>query len=240
MKRTLVYLALFATSGIGFSQGNEKPEGGGTLGGLFDKVKDLKVPESVTGLPAQLTDLKESYLETAKAVEELKVEVAKLREEVAALRAENADLSKAVGGKVKATSLSDMLKPIEVSATDLVSAYAEDRTKADDQYVDKYLKVIGHVDSFESGTQSIEIYLRAEGLDSKVRCSLKRDNSLFVEVLPTQGRLISRNDRRTLLTVGQPVAILGTCKGARLNVELINSKIDGLEEKKIEEPAPKK
>jgi len=226
-------------SGASFSQGQEK-ESGGTLGGLFDKVKDLKVPESVTGLPAQLTDLKESYLETAKTVEELKIEVGLLRDEVAKLRAENAELTQSVGGKVKAASLTDLLKPIEVSSSELVAVYSEDRGSADKRYTDKYLKVIGSIAKFESGTQSIEIFLKADGLDSQVRCTLKRDNSLFVEVLPSQGRLISRNDRRTLLTVGQPIAILGTCTGARLNVEVINAKIDGLEEKKIEKPEPKK
>ena len=238
MKRLLLIFTALVTVGTAFSQG-EKKESGSTLGGLLDRVKDLKVPDSVTNLPSQITDLKESYLETAKSVEDLKIEVGKLRDEVASLRAENAELSKAVGGKVKADSLTDLMKPIEVSASNLVAVYAEDRRSADEQYTDKYLKVIGSIEKFESGTQSIEIFLNADGFDTQVRCTLKRDNSLFVEVLPAQGRLISRNDRRTLLTVGQPVAILGTCKGSRLNVEMINAKIDGLEEKKIEKPEPK-
>ena len=96
MKRLLLIFTALVTVGTAFSQG-EKKESGSTLGGLLDRVKDLKVPDSVTNLPSQITDLKESYLETAKSVEDLKIEVGKLRDEVASLRAENAELSKAVG-----------------------------------------------------------------------------------------------------------------------------------------------
>lgn len=216
-----------------FSQ-EAKEEAPPSLGDLFNKVKDIKVPESVSGLPKQITELKESYLETTKTLEALKVEVDTLRAEVYELRKDNEALRAAVGEKVKETGIAALLKPTEIAATDLVSAY---QSEAATKYRDRYLKVVGTISSFETGSQSIVIYLKADGTESRVRCELQTGADFFVDVLPTQGRLISRNDRRTLLSVGQPVAILGTCKGAQLNVELANCSIVGLTEKRIAEPA---
>lgn len=238
-RTVLIPLSLFALIGTVTAQ---EEEGSATksLGDLFNKVKDMKVPESVTNLPSQITELKESYLETAKTVEELRSEVENLRRDVYALSRENEELRKAVGVKVKDDNLAALLKPTEISATDLVTRYAEDAALADERYRDKYLKVVGLVAGFEAGTQSIEILLRADGQDSKVRCFVQTGADLFVDVLPSQGRLISRNDRRTLLTVGQPVGIIGTCRGAGLNVEILNGRLDGIVEREIKEPEPKK
>jgi regulator of replication initiation timing len=219
-----------------FSQ-EAKEEAPPSLGDLFNKVKDIKVPESVSGLPKQITELKESYLETTKTLEALKVEVDTLRAEVYELRKDNEALRAAVGEKVKETGIAALLKPTEIAATDLVSAYQSEAGEAATKYRDRYLKVVGTISSFETGSQSIVIYLKADGTESRVRCELQTGADFFVDVLPTQGRLISRNDRRTLLSVGQPVAILGTCKGAQLNVELANCSIVGLTEKRIAEPA---
>jgi len=212
---------------------------GSSLGDLFNKVKDIKVPDSVSSLPTQITELKESYLETAKAVDELRSEVETLRNEVYDLRKENEELREAVGVKVKENELSGLLKPEEITATNLVGAYKIDRIAADEEYKNSYLKVVGTIASFETGSQSIVLSLKSESNESLIRCEIETSNSFYVDVLPTQGRLISRNDRRTLLTVGQPVAVLGTCTGASLNVNLINAKIEGLIEKRAAEP-PKK
>ena len=233
-RRLLVAILL---SGSACLSQEPKTDAPGSLGDLFNKVKDLKVPESVTGLPKQITELKESYLETVKSVDELKVEVGELRKEVYELRKENERLRTAVGVKVKEAGITDLLKPEEITATDLVRQFQEDATAADGRYRDKYLKVVGTITAFESGSQTIVAYLRADGFESQVRCNLQTGSDFYVDVLPTQGRLISRNDRRTLLSVGQPVSIVGTCKGAQLNVELTNGSIAGLTEKKKEEPA---
>ncbi len=233
MLRTLssVVPILLACS-FGFSQeAKETPAAPGSLGDLFNKVKEIKVPESVSGLPKQLTELKSSYLETAKAVEELKVEVDKLRDEVYELRKENEQLRAAVGGKVKEMSIKELLKPVEITATDLALSYQKDSATADSKYRDQYLKVVGTIAAFESAKQ-ISLTLRAEGLGSQVHCNLQPGPDFFVDVIPTQGRLISRNDRRTLLTVGQPVTVMGTCKGLALNVEMVNCIIEGLVEKR--------
>lgn len=219
--------------------GAQDEEGGSSLGDLFKKVKDIKVPESVTGLPEQLTDLKNSYIETAKTVEALQSEVEMLRQEVYDLRKQNEELAKAVGAKVESDGLRALLKPEEVSATRLVEKYEEDRAAAAEQYGQQYLKVIGMIDRFETAPQSVILYLRADNRESAVRCQVPTGSDLYVEALPAQGRLVSRNDRRSLLSVGQPVAIIGTCQGKSLNVELVNCRIDGLTEKKVEEP-PKK
>jgi polyhydroxyalkanoate synthesis regulator phasin len=235
----LIALLLFAQIGMITAQ-EEKESGTKSLGDLFSKVKDMKVPDSVANLPSQISELKESYLETAKTVEELRSEVEILRSNVYALRKENEELRNAVGVKLKDDSLAALLKPTEISATELVTRYADDSADADERYRDKYLKVVGLVAGFEAGTQSIEIFLRAEGQDIKVRCLVQTGADLFVDVLPSQGRLISRNDRRTLLTVGQPVAIIGTCGGAGLNVEILNGRIDGIVEREIKKPKPKK
>ena len=213
---------------------------GSSLGDLFNKVKDLKVPDSVSSLPTQLTELKESYLETAKSVDELRLEVESLRNEVYDLRKENEELRSAVGVKVKENELTSLLKPEEITATNLVGAYKIDRIAADEEYKNRYLKVVGTIASFEAGSQSIILSLKSESNDSLIQCEIENGNNFFVDALPSQGRLISRNDRRTLLTVGQPVAILGTCTGATLNVNLINAKIDGLIEKRVVEPSKKK
>lgn len=230
--------AIVLICAAGFSQ-EAKEETPGSLGDLFNKVKDLKVPDSVSGLPKQITELKDSYLETAKAVEALKIEVDTLRVEVYELRKENEQLRAAVGVKVKEEGIKELLKPREISATDLVRRYQEDSAAADGQFRDQYLKVVGTVTAFESGSQSIVVSLRADGLESQVTCNLQTGADFFVDVLPAQGRLISRNDRRTLLTVGQPVSILGTCLGLRLNVEMTNCSIEGLTEKrKVEAVKP--
>ena len=222
------------------ARGQESEESGSSIGDLFKKVKDIKVPESVSNLPAQITELKEAYLETAKTVEELRVEVDDLRQQVYDLSKQNEELRKAVGVKVEEDSLTALMKPEEVSSTDLVRRYSEDRAAADERYRGKYLKVVGSLARVEPGTQSIELYLRAEGHDSQVKCTVQTGADLFVDVLPSQGRIISRNDRRTLLAVGQPVTVIGTCRGAGLNVELANCRIDGLMEERVEETPPKK
>lgn len=219
---------------------DEKGGTGSSLGDLFNKVKDLKVPESVSSLPTQITDLKESYLETAKSVDVLRNEVETLRNEVYDLRKENEEMRAAVGVKVKENELSSLLKPEEITATNLVGAYKIDRIAADEEYKNRYLKVVGTIASFDAGSQAIIISLKSESNESLIRCEIQSGNDFYVDVLPSQGRLISRNNRRTLLTVGQPVAILGTCTGATLNVNLINAKIDGLTEKKVAEPPKKK
>jgi len=239
MLRTLSRVAAILLVGsFGFSQETkETPPAPSSLGDFFNKVKEIKVPDSVSGLPKQLTDLKSSYLETAKAVEELKVEVDKLRGEVYELRKENEQLRVAVGGKVKEMSIKELLKPQEISATDLALSYQKDSAAADSKYRDQYLKVVGTILAFESGKQ-ISLTLRTEGSSAQVHCNLQPGPDFYVDVIPSQGRLISRNDRRTLLTVGQPVTVLGTCKGLTLNVEMENCTIEGLVEKRA--PAEKK
>lgn len=222
----------------GISQ--EKEERSGSLGDLLNKVKDIKVPDSVSNLPAQITELKESYIETAKTVEELRIEVDQLRDEVYELRKENEVLREAVGEKVKTDELGSILKPEEISATNLVGAFRTDGEAADKQYKNRYLKVVGTIDSFETGSSGIILALRSDTAEAKVRCSFQSGPEFFVDVLPAQGRLISRNDRRTLLTVGQPVAVLGTCTGAALNVDMINCRIEGFVEKRKEDPPEKK
>ena len=86
----------------------EKESGSSSLGDLFNKVKDIKVPESVTNLPTQLQELKESYLKTAETVDALRKEVGVLRSEVEALKNENARLQQAVGTKVAADDRSSL------------------------------------------------------------------------------------------------------------------------------------
>tara|TARA_R110000850_G_scaffold14726_7_gene46676 strand:- start:1601 stop:2326 length:726 start_codon:yes stop_codon:yes gene_type:complete len=234
-----ILFGIVLSCGLSIAQ-DEGESGGSSLGDLFKKVKDLKVPDSVSNLPTQITELKESYLETAKTVETLRIEVDQLREEVYMLRTENKALQEAVGVKVKESDLAAMLKPIEISATDLAAEYKADRNAAEGKYRDRYLKVVGVVAGFETGAQTIELFLKAEGTDSKIRCKILTGPDLYVDVLPSQGRMVSRNDRSPLLSVGQPVAVIGTCSGAGLNVELINCRIDGLEEKRIVKPEPKK
>ncbi|MCB1234637.1 MAG: hypothetical protein KDM91_06160 [Verrucomicrobiae bacterium] len=235
--------SVLAIAGTAPGQDTDSPSGdtkpaSSSLGDLFNKVKDLKVPDSVASLPTQLTELKESYLETAKTVETLRKEVEALREEVEALKADNAALREAVGTKVAADSRAEMLKPAEIASGELIRAWKSDAAAAASQYQDRYLKVIGTVESFQStGTQEVEIYLIGAGADAgtgRVRCRFRRDANFHVEVIPAQGRLVSRNDRSTLLSVGQPVAVLGTCAGMNLDVELINCRVEGLAAQRAE------
>ena len=124
----LIALLLFAQIGMITAQ-EEKESGTKSLGDLFSKVKDMKVPDSVANLPSQISELKESYLETAKTVEELRSEVEILRSNVYALRKENEELRNAVGVKLKDDSLAALLKPTEISATELVTRYADDSAR---------------------------------------------------------------------------------------------------------------
>ncbi|HRX55105.1 MAG TPA: hypothetical protein P5016_11365, partial [Verrucomicrobiales bacterium] len=54
----LVFLTALADGQVRAQSGETKSP---SLGDLFNKVKELKVPESVSGLPQQLTDLRDSY-----------------------------------------------------------------------------------------------------------------------------------------------------------------------------------
>ena len=228
------FVALAATGSVALMHADDTGEEGNSLGDLFNKVKDIKVPDSVSNLPSQITELKESYLETTKTVDALRIEVDQLREEVYMLKKTNEELRSAVGIKVKEDNLTAMLKPIEISATDLVAEFRADKAAAEKKYRDRYLKVIGLISAFETGSSSIEMFLRAEGSDARVHCQLMAGPDFHVDVLPAHGQLISRNDRRPLLSVGQPVAVVGTCLGAGLNVEMGNARIDGLVEKRVE------
>lgn len=219
------------------AQGQKKSDGGSSLGDLLSKVKELKVPESVSNLPGQLAELKESYLETTRTVDTLRTEVAALREEVEALKADNARLREAVGGKLASDSRADLLKPVEVSAPELARAWRADKTQAATAYGGRYLKVIGTIDAFETAVQEVVIVLKSDS-DARVRCHIRRDANFHAEVLASQGRMIDRNDRTTLLSVGQPVAILGTCEGIDLDVKLSNCRVEGLEVKRLDPPKP--
>jgi hypothetical protein len=227
--------ALLASTGLVCSQETEK--GGSSFGDLLNKVKDIKVPDSVANLPTQLQELKESYLKTAETVDALRKEVGLLRSEVEALKNENAVLREAVGTKVAANDRSALLKPLEVSADELATAWRSDREKASGTYGGRYLRVVGLVDGFESASQDVIVFLKT-ATESRVRCHIRRDAGFHVEVLASQGRLIDRNDRTTILAAGQPVAILGTCDGIELDVKLSSCSIEGVEVRKVEEPRP--
>ena len=232
---SLASLVLFAFSALGQAQSKDSGGGGGgsSLGDLLNKVKDIKVPDSVSNLPNQLTELKDAYLETAETVEELRLEVSALREEVEALKSENAELRSAVGDKVSTDSRSELLKPTEISASELVQAYATDREAASKTFNRRYLKVIGLIEGFETATQEIVIILRSDA-GTRVRCHVTRDANFHAEVLASQGRVINRNDRSTLLSVGQPVSIVGTCEGMDLDLNLSNCRVEGVTAKKTD------
>ena len=97
-----VCLGLAFVGATGLRADDDKKDSGGSLGDLFSKVKDLKIPDSVATLPAQLTELKDAYLKTAETVEQLRIEVDRLSEEVAALKTDNSELRTvdAVGAEV--------------------------------------------------------------------------------------------------------------------------------------------
>ncbi len=206
---------------------------GSSLGGLLDSLKDLKVPDSVAKFPEQLKELKDAYLKTAKTVEELQKEVEILRQEVKVLREEQAQVKKSQLSEIKTGT--SALQVQEVTAEQLVAAFAEDSVSAKQNFKQRYIKVQGAIQSFETGAKEIVIFLRADSSDSRVKCSFKRDNNFHVEVVASQGRLVSRNDRTTLLTVGQPVTIVGTCTGKDIDVTLVNCHMEGLDSKREKE-----
>jgi len=204
---------------------DDKKDSGGSLGDLFKKVKDIKVPDSVATLPGQLTELKDAYLKTAQTVEELTRQVERLNDEVAALKADNVELHKALADK---RVRDDLTKAAEVTSGELIEAYGGDVGAADAVWKGRYLRVSGPIERFESGTQEDYIFLRGAAPGTLVRCAVKRNTTNDIDVIPTQGRMVSREDRSTLLTVGQPVTIAGTCTGAELNVMLENCRIENL------------
>ena len=165
------------------------------------------------------------------------VEITVTRSEVEALKNENALLTQAVGAKVAASDRSALLKPVELSADELTNAWRTNKDKATADYAGRYLKIIGIVEAFESAAQDVIVILKTN-TESRVRCFIRRDASFHVEVLASQGRLVNRNDRTTILATGQPIAILGTCEGMELDVRMISCSIEGLEVRKIEQPKP--
>ncbi len=211
------------------AEDEKKEEKGTSFGGLFDSLKELKVPDSVTKFPGQLKELKNAYLKTAQTVEDLQKEVSALREEVDFLRGEQEKRREAAAAKAAAGG---SLQVREVSAEQLVSAFEQDRAVAKQNFQGKYLKVRGAIQGFETRAKEVVIFLRAESSDTRVKCSFKRDDNFHVDVVSNQGRLVSRNDRTTLLTVGQPVTIVGTCTGSDIDVTLVNCHAEGLDSKR--------
>ncbi|MCF6312781.1 MAG: hypothetical protein L3J39_10050 [Verrucomicrobiales bacterium] len=227
---TFLFLCLLTSLPTAHAADDNKSKGS-SLGGLLDSLKDLKVPDSVSKLPQQLKELKDAYLKTTKTVEDLQKEVATLREEVATLREQQSQSEKTVPTKIDTGSA----QILEVTAEQLVEAFQEDRISAKKSFSQRYLKVKGAIQSFETGAKEIVIYLRANGTDARVKCHFKRDNNFHVEVVSSQGRLVSRNDRTTLLTVGQPLTVIGTCTGKSIDVTLVNCHAEGLNSKRIAE-----
>lgn len=230
----VIFLAILCSAAVARAE-EAKPaapeEGGSSLGDLFSKVKDLKVPESVSSLPAQLAEMKESYVETAKTVDALRAEVEELRAEVYALKTSNAELREAVGVKVATTSREEILKPIEVSAAALAKDWRDHKDLATEKFGGRYIRVLGTVDSFETATQELILVLKGDE-GTRVRCSIPRDANFHVEVIASQGRLVDRNNRATVLAVGQPVVVLGTCDGINLDVLLSTCRVEGIEVKR--------
>jgi len=68
------------------------------------------------------------------------------------LRKENEELHSAAGVKVKEDNLSSMLKPIEISATDLVKEFKTDKAAAEKKYRDRHFKVVGFISEFKRGS----------------------------------------------------------------------------------------
>lgn len=203
-----------------------------SLGDLLNSLKDMKVPDSVSNFPGQLKELKDAYLKTTETVEELQKEVAALRQEMKVLREEQAQLKKGLPGKISTGSVGSPMEIQELTAEDLVSAFAEDNKSAKRQFEGRYLKIQGAIQGFQTGAKEIVIFLRAETSDSRVKCSFKRDDNFHVEVVASQGRLVSRNDRTTLLTIGQPVTVVGTCTGTGIDVIMVNCHLEGVESKR--------
>ena len=231
-------LVPFFVGAVGLRADDDKKDSGGSLGDLFNKVKDLKVPDSVATLPAQLTELKDAYLKTAETVEKLRGEVDRLSEEVAALKADNGELRAALNDK---RVRDDLTKAAEVTSQELIEAFAGERLAAEAQWKGRYVKITGPVAKIESGTQELFIFLRGTDEGALVRCEINRDANFHVDVLAAQGRVVSRNDRSTVLAVGQPITVIGTCGGSDLNVLIENGKVEGINVvKKVENGKKKK
>ena len=226
--RVAMLAAILVGAPLWLAMADDKKDSGGSLGDLFKKVKDIKVPDSVATLPGQLTELKDAYLKTAQTVEELSIKVDQLNDEVAALKADNEQLHKALEDK---RVRDDLTEASEVTSAELIEAYDGDTGAADAVWKGRYLKVSGPIERFESGNQEDFVYLRGIASGTLIRCAVKRNISNDIDVIPTQGRMVRREDRSTLLTVGQPVTITGTCVGAELNVILENCRIDGFDSK---------
>jgi len=217
-------------------EGGEKKEKSksSSLGDFLNNLKDMKVPESVAKFSEQLKELKDAYLKTAKTVEELQKEVVALRQEVKELRDEQAQLKKG-DGKTSGVGSGSSLGVPEMTAEQLVLAFAEDIRSAERQFEGRYLKVQGAILGFQTGAKQIVIFLRAGTSDLRVKCIFKRDDNFHVEVIASQDRLVSRNDRTTLLTIGQPVTIVGTCIGTAFDVTLVNCHLEGIDSKRKSE-----
>ena len=220
----LVFLTALADGQVQAQSGEPKSP---SLGDLFNKVKELKVPESVSGLPQQLTDLRDSYLKTSASVEELKKDMAALREEIELLKASNQRLESALAEKSRIAD-SGQIGALDILASDLGAEFARDRAAAMKRFQGRYLKVQGAVERFDPVSSDVDIHLRVDGASLTIRCTVRRDANFFVDVAGTKDRLVSRTDRSSVLVVGQPVTILGTLDGADLNVHLVNCTVDGV------------
>lgn len=206
-----------------------------SLGDLLSNLKDMKVPDSVSKFPEQLKELRDAYLKTTKTVEELQKEVVALRQEVKELREGQELLKKGEVGKISGAGSGTAMTAQEMTAEQLVSAYAEGGGLAKQKLDGRYLKVSGAIQEFQPGSKEIVIFLRAESSTSRVKCFFNRDNNFHVDVIASQGRLVSRNDRTTLLTIGQPVTVVGTCRGSVIDVQLENCHLEGIDSKRKEE-----
>jgi len=226
-------LTVFSSARAADEEGEKKEKSkSSSLGDLLNNLKGMKVPDSVSKFPEQLKELKDAYLETSKTVEVLQKEVMALRQEVKELRDEQELLKKGAAGKISAIDSGLSQATQEMTAEQLVTAYAESDGLAKRKLDGRYLKVRGAIQEFQSGSKEIVIFLRADSTDTRVKCIFKRDNNFHVDVIASQGRVVSRNDRTTLLTIGQPVTIVGTCTGSTIDVRLENCHLEGVEAKR--------
>ncbi|MEZ5300278.1 MAG: hypothetical protein R3F11_06370 [Verrucomicrobiales bacterium] len=120
-----------------------------------------------------------------------------------------------------------------VTDEELGDAYTANRPAAAEKYNDQYVTINGVIAGFDNGSSDGDITITLKGSSHKaggikVNCHFLRTADFWVEIVASRDRLVNSADRTTLLVLGQPVVISGTCKGKTLDVDVSNCRVQGV------------
>ncbi len=107
------------------------------------------------------------------------------------------------------TSLTNVNADYALSANQLYTAFQTDEKKANQQYVEKVLKVTGTVDNVQETDSTVNLLLSGDGMGG-INCSVRKDS----------------HNKETTPAKGATVSVKGRCIGFLMDVNLVDAIIE--------------